>query len=337
MKKRGDLSIYFVIEILAAIFVVYILISVAESYGTYDVFEQMRLSRKLAMQVNALNTLAGNAYLVDDDTSKYEIKFYKDRVDVFKENTDILKSSYSFVNNKNSILDYSFVKSNKLVLIKDGNKIKVSTKIPDKFSVKDFSLNTKDENWEKKIILIDPGHGGNPDNIRNPGDFGNVNNELKESEITFNIANSLSQLMGNVRLTRISDEYGPTTKQRLDEIDKLQPEITVSLHISSKDDESNDVLAYINIESEKKLQSKKLATLILEEMAKQLDITNTNIIPLFIDDLDKNDPKMILNNNNVTVYLEIGNIKSQKGVDMFKKDIPKIVNSINNAIIKYFN
>ncbi|KMQ65669.1 N-acetylmuramoyl-L-alanine amidase [Chryseobacterium angstadtii] len=81
----------------------------------------------------------------------------------------------------------------------------------------------------KKYIVIDAGHGGN--------DNGVVYGKFSEKDITVNIAKEIQKLNANqdqyeVILTRDSDAY-PTLGERTAMINKLNPEIVISLHINS--------------------------------------------------------------------------------------------------------
>jgi N-acetylmuramoyl-L-alanine amidase len=81
----------------------------------------------------------------------------------------------------------------------------------------------------KKYIVIDAGHGGN--------DMGSVYGKFSEKEITVNIAKEIQKLNENqdqyeVILTRDSDSY-PTLQERTAMINKLNPEMVISLHMNS--------------------------------------------------------------------------------------------------------
>ena len=89
----------------------------------------------------------------------------------------------------------------------------------------------------KKYIVIDAGHGGN--------DFGATYGEILEKNIALSIAKEIrkineSQDQYEVILTRDSDSY-PTLAERTDLINKLNPEMVISLHVnSSPEKESSD-------------------------------------------------------------------------------------------------
>ncbi|MFS4470984.1 N-acetylmuramoyl-L-alanine amidase family protein [Chryseobacterium sp. T20] len=81
----------------------------------------------------------------------------------------------------------------------------------------------------KKYIVIDAGHGGN--------DFGATYGEILEKNIALSVAKEIrkineSQDQYEVILTRDSDSY-PTLAERTDLINKLNPEMVISLHVNS--------------------------------------------------------------------------------------------------------
>ncbi len=81
----------------------------------------------------------------------------------------------------------------------------------------------------KKYIVIDAGHGGN--------DFGATHGEILEKNISLSVAKEIqkineSQDKYEVILTRDSDS-APTLAERTDMINKLNPEMVISLHVNS--------------------------------------------------------------------------------------------------------
>ncbi|THV60519.1 N-acetylmuramoyl-L-alanine amidase family protein [Chryseobacterium candidae] len=81
----------------------------------------------------------------------------------------------------------------------------------------------------KKYIVIDAGHGGN--------DFGAVYGEILEKNISLSIAKEIRKINENqnkyeIILTRDSDS-SPTLTERTDLINRLNPEMVLSLHVNS--------------------------------------------------------------------------------------------------------
>ncbi len=81
----------------------------------------------------------------------------------------------------------------------------------------------------KKYIVIDAGHGGN--------DFGATYGEVLEKNISLSVAKEIQKINENqdkyeVILTRDSDSY-PTLSERTEQINKLNPEMVISLHVNN--------------------------------------------------------------------------------------------------------
>lgn len=81
----------------------------------------------------------------------------------------------------------------------------------------------------KKYIVIDASHGGN--------DQGVIYGDFKEKDITLSIAKEIQKLNGSqgeyeVILTRGTDIF-PTLSERTAQINKLNPEMVISLHVNS--------------------------------------------------------------------------------------------------------
>ncbi len=108
---------------------------------------------------------------------------------------------------------------------------------------------------DKKIIVIDAGHGGK--------DLGVNKNGISEKQIVLDIAQRIQKLNKNEKveiiLTRDSDDY-KTLVGRTDLINKLKPAMVISLHVNnSKNVGTRGNLIYAkptNFDSAKKLATK---------------------------------------------------------------------------------
>lgn len=105
----------------------------------------------------------------------------------------------------------------------------------------------------KKYIVIDAGHGGN--------DLGATRNGIHEKDIVLNIAKQIKKSVERndnyeVVLTRDDDSY-PSLSERTEKINKLNPEMVISLHVNQtpKETEKTGFEIYV----QKNEQSKNLA------------------------------------------------------------------------------
>ncbi|MDN3691570.1 N-acetylmuramoyl-L-alanine amidase [Chryseobacterium tructae] len=105
----------------------------------------------------------------------------------------------------------------------------------------------------KKYIVIDAGHGGH--------DHGAVYGNFTEKDITLSIAKEIQKLSGKqdqyeVILIRSEDTY-PSLSERTNLINKLNPEMVISLHVNTSPEEETKHGAEIYVQNAE--ESKKLA------------------------------------------------------------------------------
>lgn len=130
MKKRGDtIGLWFIIELVAAIALVFLGWQTASNYSQGRIYEKVNLAKDLAMQINTLQSIPGDAYIINNNLNDYSVLFLDNKVEVFENEFDQTRGIYYFAPNINVKLDVKLVKPNQLVLIKTGNEIKVSDKI----------------------------------------------------------------------------------------------------------------------------------------------------------------------------------------------------------------
>lgn len=107
---------------------------------------------------------------------------------------------------------------------------------------------------EKKVVVIDAGHGGT--------DLGATREGISEKEIVLNIAKRIKALNQNqnleIILTREDDSY-PSLAQRTGKINELKPDYTISLHVNNSPRTTTDSKRMEVFVQENEV-SKKLAT-----------------------------------------------------------------------------
>jgi len=183
-------------------------------------------------------------------------------------------------------------------------------------------------------ILLDPSHGGS--------DQGDVKGEITEKELVRKLAGIFftanSDKFGKVGFTRdlakdIDDEIGVADRLLKAADHDLVIGFGAGYDIDSNE---NTIIAYISKASEKKSESKKLACEILRSMTAKKDvskmITAASVAEIDPKYIDKDDPRQLLNNQKISVYLEIGNLNSDDGAKIFDViDSSSIYKGIANA------
>ncbi|MCX8531654.1 N-acetylmuramoyl-L-alanine amidase family protein [Chryseobacterium luquanense] len=144
----------------------------------------------------------------------------------------------------------------------------------------------------KKVVVIDAGHGGN--------DLGANKDGVLEKELVLNIAQQIKKASENgkydVVLTRSDDKYSTLT-ERTEQINKLNPEMVISLHVNSTPEENTTKNGH-EIFIQKSVESKSLA----EKLSKKLGECNIKEENLHI----------LKNSKATTVIVELGYINNAK-------------------------
>ncbi len=131
MKKKGEeFSLWFLLELIGAIFVGYLAVDVALSYTQGTIYEKLNIAKDLAMQINTLQALPGNAYIINTNLHGYSVYFVDNRVEVYEEGYDQSKGVYYFVNHADSEINIRLIKPKQIVIAKINNQIKISADIP---------------------------------------------------------------------------------------------------------------------------------------------------------------------------------------------------------------
>ncbi|MDY0932594.1 N-acetylmuramoyl-L-alanine amidase [Chryseobacterium sp. CFBP8996] len=145
----------------------------------------------------------------------------------------------------------------------------------------------------KKIIVIDAGHGGN--------DFGANFNGISEKDMVLNIAQQIKKASDKdgkyeVVLTRSDDTYATLT-ERTEQINKLNPEMVISLHIN-RTPEANTNKSGHEIFIQKTSESKSLAQKLSKKLG-ECSIKEENL-------------HILRNSKSPAVLVELGYINNTK-------------------------
>ena len=334
MKKRGDTyTLYVIAELVIAIFIVISSIVIITAWASNQAFDKVQLAKDIALQANALYTVPGNMYIVNDNHRNFSALFSDGLVNIYKKEKEDTTGQYYYVGLKKKYFEKNLYKPPIIVLTKNGDTIGATDELETLNKLNYPTISTLDEDWKDKYkIFIDPGHGDSADK-RDPGIENNNLNLKKESAVTLAIAESLRALNLNIQLTRDFETYVSIDERKniLKEAD-----VIISVHIGEYSNDKNSVKAYIPLESNKNLENKKLATIILNSLTKELDLDTISIIPVDTKNIAAESPEAILQfEDKIVILLEIGNVNSDKGIEMLNKLVP-IPNLINQGIIEYF-
>jgi N-acetylmuramoyl-L-alanine amidase len=173
----------------------------------------------------------------------------------------------------------------------------------------------------KKInIVIDASHGGN--------DFGVISNSITEKQIVEQVTNKIKSLNSNVviHLTR-SDDTFLSYEERTDFINKIKPDLVLSLHVnSSLNNKTSGLEFYVAKETEFFEKSNEIAGKLQEKFSKDTNLKISGI---------KNGPFYILKRSDVpAVIVELGYLTNEndKKYLIDDKEQNKIAKSISEFI-----
>ena len=141
----------------------------------------------------------------------------------------------------------------------------------------------------KKInIVIDASHGGN--------DFGVTSNSITEKQIVAQVTKKIKSLNNNVviHFTRDEDNF-LSLKDRTDVINKLKPDLVLSLHVnSSLNNKTSGLEFYVAKETEFFEKSNEIAQKLIDKFAsnKNLKMSTVKTGPFYI--LKKSDVPAVI-------------------------------------------
>ena len=128
MKKRAQLTLKGLIELVAVAIVIFILIYIAVSRSSGEAFFKERSAKELALLLNTLCSLPGNAEIIfPTDLSKFNVQVENNVVYVydtrFAKNTDDPVAGKYQISKPNCNLEASVKEPKTLIVRKRGNKI----------------------------------------------------------------------------------------------------------------------------------------------------------------------------------------------------------------------
>lgn len=129
MKKRGDITLWFLIETAAAFLIAFLMTNVVLGYVNLTIYEKLNIAKDISMQINALSSIPGDAYIINSNLHGYSVYFSDNRVEVAKDSLDEIKGTYYFTKIGATKLDMRFEKPNQIVIAKIGNEIRISDAI----------------------------------------------------------------------------------------------------------------------------------------------------------------------------------------------------------------
>lgn len=130
MGKRGDISLWFLVEFVGAFLIAFFAIDFSVNIAHERIYEKLNIAKELSMQINALSSVPGNAYIINNNLHGYSIYFSDNKVEVYDDTFDQLRGVYHFAKIGNSKIELKFDKPKQLVISKISNEIRITEEIP---------------------------------------------------------------------------------------------------------------------------------------------------------------------------------------------------------------
>jgi len=315
MNKRGDTLLFAIIEMLAAVMIVYLLVSAAHAFATGDIFEKVRKSKDMAIQVDALQSVPGNAYFLNTDLDNYSYYFYEDKLVVAKKiENEPMRAVHYYTMAKGEKMRDVFLKPESLYISGIGGKIKVMQEEPNLLQLSCPVVSTEDTMWGDKPIYTDY----------------DIKDENKK------LADAFNDYMASIGYHNINLMEGDISAKETALKQQESDYIYLKSGFGEYTQTENFIKAYIPYDSpdDVKIKSYKLACMIINSIISRDDLSNidikgTAIIPVSDDDL------LNAAKGKVAVRLEIGNFNTEAGKEL-AKNYPSVALAIRDAITKYF-
>ncbi|MFH2028192.1 MAG: N-acetylmuramoyl-L-alanine amidase [Nanoarchaeota archaeon] len=302
-------------------------------------FEKNYLAKDIALLTDTVYAAPSNV-LVHYSYDKYSLEpiFEKKisgvdeyfRVRIIKPDEDEKESeSYPFAKNSLEAPLASLKLKTGMTISKINNRVAAINNADDNIlRLKCPSVQTKDNLWQSKTIMITPGHdkGG-----------GIESNGIKEGDVMGDISQQIEDTLSNA----IIGAYGDGRLFVGDDKDRMinSADMIIGLHAGKYDSGINNIKAYYSIETSGEMKNKniKLACLILNKITdtdySNIEISGTSIIPIFEQDYEN----AILPRDRPAILLEIGNLESEEGRRIFTSgEWGKLGKAIIDGIEEYY-
>lgn len=324
-------------------------------------FEKLSMAVNSALLIATMHDVHSNAEYIYFNNYNFKFDFQSNKVIVYEKKIDESGAGFYTFSEDGPKGRLKFIPTSlnatnthifQLFFVKQGNAVFVdSPAVNKKFRTNMNLLECSREKAAKlqNNIILDPGYGWDArlaeEGASDPGDKGDVNQDIIESEINWVLAAKLLGYGKDIFADKadhtrsLSQDSKATIHERIDKINE-KGNTVISIHLGSYDDTTfNPVIAYINGESENIVASRKLACNILNSLSKKFpEITDLAIVPVSIEQLDRfdvNNPKRVLLKDRIGVQLVIGNVKISRDKNILANKIDDIARGIYDGIEAY--
>ena len=130
MEEEESVTLWFLVELIGAFLVAYLLVDVSMAYAKGTGFEKLNLAKDTAMQIDSLLSVPEDAYIINSNFHGYSLKITDNKVEVFYNSNEASKGVYYFIKSGDG-LNVFLQKPKQVVVSKINNKIAVSEQVPE--------------------------------------------------------------------------------------------------------------------------------------------------------------------------------------------------------------
>ena len=125
MTKKAEATLWMLIELVAAFFIGYMAVDVAEAYAHNTIFEKLNIAKDLSMDINAVISVPGDVVLTEKNLHGYSVHFYENRIEVYENELEQAKGVYYYTKVGGKI-DVKLNKPTEITISKINNDLKIS-------------------------------------------------------------------------------------------------------------------------------------------------------------------------------------------------------------------
>lgn len=232
-----------------------------------------------------------------------------------------VKNYSSYVGN----IEYNIEKNNIYITVNFNSVVDMESCIED--SVLYFGL-FKPRNIYDKIVVIDPGHGGN--------DVGAINNGIYEKNIDLDVCKKLNDLFDKedikVYFTRMDDSL-PSVEERVDFVNELMPDLFISIHSNWYEDKGvNGTSVLYNYKDNSEFNSKWLSAILATEVSGAGGLYNKGIV-------EGNEIHIVRHSNVPVALVELGFMSNENDFKVLYSSLgqEQLAKGIYTGIVKAIN
>lgn len=301
-------------ELLVAAIIFLTFISIAYKFGTGEAILKIRIAEDIGLIIEDMYSISDDidTYIIyPEDASKFDITIKDNIVSVSSEVNDITSGNYKFVGNSNyPPIDLTIERPKTLYIGKTDGDIIITKDKPDLKKMRCDEI-------EKPVInsiLIDSGID----------ETGNINKAELANSFAFYLINKLSRdyEVKHARndINRLDTPLPSFTSILTHEM--IGKDAIIGINIGETPDNSNNIVIYHSPDSARKEEVRALSCIILNNIIEEFDeFTTIAIVPK---------EEFILDNDKISMIIEIGNFANTDSLDLIKK--PSTIDSITSTI-----